>query len=389
VSRNPTKLAPAWVVALLVAAPCAQAGEPVLRAEVEAPPAVAPDEPLARAFSAAQAARYLDAAALSWLKSKNCAACHTPVPYMMARAALAPVRAPAPAVRRFFEVVTATPEKAFPAHLPPDARTSVVVVTATALAFDDRATTGKLHPLTRKALDRMWAAQRPDGGWDWPFRDVPPIKDTEHYGVTFGALGAALAPEGYARTEAARKGLGRVRKYLKDHPPTTLHERTMVLWLAQSVAGVLTNAERAQTIKELLAAQRPDGGWSMASLVENPRDPQRATDQGKQARAAKGHGTEFVVFVGRDNLYRMPLASDGYATGFAIFVAGQAGVPAEDRRLRRGIAWLKAHQRISGRWFTPSLGFHRQHLISNAGTAYAVLALAACGEISPVKPAKR
>ena len=85
----------------------------------------------------------------------------------------------------------------------------------------------------------------------------------------------------------------------------------------------------------------------------------------------------------------MPLASDGYATGFAIYVARQAGVPAEDKRLQRGIAWLKAHQRVSGRWFTPSLGFHRQHLISNAGTAYAVLALAACGEISRAKPAKR
>jgi hypothetical protein len=59
VSRNRTKLAPAWVVAWLIAA--AQAGEPVTRAEVKAPPAVAPDEPLAKAFSAEQAARYLDA----------------------------------------------------------------------------------------------------------------------------------------------------------------------------------------------------------------------------------------------------------------------------------------------------------------------------------------
>ena len=135
-----------------------------------------------------------------------------------------------------------------------------------------------------KALDRMWAAQRPDGGWDWPFRDVPPIKDTEHYGATFAALGAGLAPGGYAMTEAARKGLGGVRKYLKGHPPTTLHERAMLLWLAQSVEGVLTENERALTLKDLLAAQRPDGGWSMASLVENPKDPKRQTDQGKKAR---------------------------------------------------------------------------------------------------------
>jgi squalene-hopene/tetraprenyl-beta-curcumene cyclase len=263
----------------------------------------------------------------------------------------------------------------------------VVVVTATALAFNDRMTTGKLHPLTRKALDRMWESQRADGGWDWPFRDVPPIKDAEHYGVTFAALGAGLAPEEYAKTEPARKGLDGIRKYLHAHAPTTLHERAMLLWVAPFVEGVLTEKERAQTLKELLAAQRPDGGWSMASLVENPNDPKRQTNEGRQARGKDGHGAEFLVFVGRNNIYQMPLTSDGYSTGFALYVARQAGVPAADKRLQDGVAWLKSNQRVSGRWFTPSLGFHKQHLISNMGTAYAVLALQACGEGALAKPA--
>ena len=138
-ARNPTRLAPAWVIAWLVVATGAQAGEPLTTAKVKDPPTIAPNEPLAKAFSAEQAARYLDAAARSWLRTKNCAACHTPVPYLMARAAMVPVLAPAAEVRQFFEDVTTTPEKAFPEHLPKDARTSVVVVTATALALDDRA----------------------------------------------------------------------------------------------------------------------------------------------------------------------------------------------------------------------------------------------------------
>jgi hypothetical protein len=50
------------------------------------------------------------------------------------------------------------------------------------------------------------------------------------------------------------------------------------------VEGVLTENERAQTLKDLLVAQRRDGGWSMASLVENPQDPKRQTAQGKHAR---------------------------------------------------------------------------------------------------------
>ena len=55
----------------------------------------------------------------------------------------------------------------------------------------------------------------------------------------------------------------------------------------------------------------------------------------------------------------------------------------------RGAAWLKTHQRQSGRWFTFSINTDEQrddnrytdHLISNIGTAYAVMALRACGEL--------
>ena len=38
-----------------------------------------------------------------------------------------------------------------------------VIAAAAALAFNDAATTGKLHPLTRTALDRMWTVQQK--GW--------------------------------------------------------------------------------------------------------------------------------------------------------------------------------------------------------------------------------
>lgn len=228
---------PATVVILgaviaLCTAPAGRTEDPVSLANVKEPPSITPDEPYAKEFSLERAARYLDTSALYWLKTKKCAACHTMAPYLIARPAVASVLAPAPEVRSFFEEITSTHEKAFPASLPADAKTSVVVVTATALAFNDRATTSKLSPLTRKALDRMLAAQRADGGWDWPFRDVPPIKDTEHYGVTFAALGIGVAPEDYAKAEPARKGLDGIRKYLKAHPPTTLHEKAMLLWVS-------------------------------------------------------------------------------------------------------------------------------------------------------------
>jgi squalene-hopene/tetraprenyl-beta-curcumene cyclase len=56
-----------------------------------------------------------------------------------------------------------------------------------------------------------------------------------------------------------------------------------------------------------------------------------------------------------------------------------AGVPADDVRIQKGIAWLKKNQRASGRWFTRSA--HKDsNYITNAGTAFALLALAECGE---------
>ncbi len=368
-----------FVVALILTA-SARAEERLTLANVPAPPPLVADEPLARAFSLERAARALDTSALHWQKTRKCAACHTLPPYLMARPYLAAVSPEPPEVRRFFETIVEHRLEGEP-NLPKDGVSAVVIEVAAALAFHDRATTGKLHPRTRQELDRMWTLQRPDGSWEWPFRDTPPRKIDEHYGVTLAALGAGLAPDGYSRTETARKGLAGVRRFLKAHPPTSLHQKAMLLWASLHVEALLTSKEKEQTLSELKAAQRPDGGWSLASLVDNSNDPHRQTEAGRKARAEKGHGREFLVYVGRDKVYKSSLASDGYATGLGMYVLRQAGVPATDPRLRRGVAWLKSHQRESGRWFTPSQAWHTQHRIANAGTAFAVLALHACGEI--------
>ena len=62
-------------------------------------------------------------------------------------------------------------------------------------------------------------------------------------------------------------------------------------------------------------------------------------------------------------------------------VARELGVPADDARLVRGINWLRTNQRESGKWFTRSPVNECQNLISNVGSAYAVLALQACGDL--------
>ena len=81
----------------------------------------------------------------------------------------------------------------------------------------------------------------------------------------------------------------------------------------------------------------------------------------------------------RPHAQRQESPSDGYATGLLLYVLRQTGMPATDEPIRRGVAWLKSNQRESGRWFTRSLNNDKAHYVTNAGTAFAVLALEACG----------
>jgi squalene-hopene/tetraprenyl-beta-curcumene cyclase len=343
--------------ARLAALACLLLTIPAVRAEApERFPKPGPnsaDEPLARAFAPAAAARFLDAAAVNWTQARKCATCHTNVPYLMARPVLKEAPSEGPAlVRRFFEDrVAHWDDEADAAHPRNDTE---VVVTAVSLALNDARTTGKLHPLTRKALDRMWTLQRADGAWDWEKCTWPPLEHDDYFGAVFAALGAGLAPDGYARSDGARQGLARLKAYLNRTAAPSLHHKAWLLWASRHLDGLMSPAEQKRTIEALRARQRDDGGWSLPSLGD------------------------WQGFDGRPN--NPAAASDGYGTGLVVYVLRQAGVSAEDAAVRRGVRWLRTHQRQSGRWFTRSLNTDRSHYISHAGTAFAVLALTACPE---------
>jgi squalene-hopene/tetraprenyl-beta-curcumene cyclase len=227
-----------------------------------------------------------------------------------------------------------------------------VVATAVALAGNDAATTGRLHPLTRRALDRMWTLQRPDGAWNWLKCDWPPYEHDDYYGATFAALGVGLAPGDYQTSEAARSGLERLKHYLRSTPAPSLHHRAMLLWASVRLEGLITSTEREETIKALLALERPDGGWNLPSLGDWRRHDGSTNDKSSP--------------------------SDGFGTGFVVYVLRQAGLPADHEQIHRGVLWLRTHQRASGRWFTRSLSSDKAHYITHAGTGFAVLALKAC-----------
>jgi squalene-hopene/tetraprenyl-beta-curcumene cyclase len=320
------------------------------------PAATSADEPFAKKLSLAKGAEYLDRAAVQWAKAHNCASCHTTYTFMMARPLLGDPKAPALVwVREYLEGrVDGWDRGKKGAGLPEEEDEAVteIVATAATLAFDD-ARGGKLNPLTRQALDRMWTVQRKDGSWDWNKHRLPPQEFDEYFGVVYAALGVGYAPEEYAKSEAAKAGLARVKSYLKENSSPNLHHKTWLLWASVKLDGLITADERDQTIKSLLSLQRKDGGWSLPSLGDWKRLDGTANDA--------------------------DAPSDGYATGLIVYVLRQTGMGAEKEPLKRGVAWLKANQRESGRWYTRSLNADRAHYTTNAGTAFAVMALKACG----------
>jgi squalene-hopene/tetraprenyl-beta-curcumene cyclase len=330
------------VAALLLLGPGA------VRAEDTAKPKPA-DEPIAKQLSLDKAAAFLDDASLKWTTERKCGTCHTNYPYLMAR----PLLKDSPAhqqVRAFFEERVANWDRGEKGDTPRwDAE---VVATAVALAFNDSHSTGKLHPLTRQALDRMWTLQKPNGGWEWLKCNWPPFEHDDYFGALYAAVGAGWAPDHYAESAKAQEGIKKLREYFKNNPPPNLHHRIWLLWASIKIDGLMSQQERDRTIQDVLGLQRSDGGWSLASFAQ--WKGQSGPVEGKDA------------------------PSDGYGTGLVVYVLRQTGMSTKEPAIQRGVAWLKSHQRESGKWFTRSLNKEHLLLISRAGTAYAVLALKVC-----------
>ena len=314
-------------------------------------------EPFLPELSLSKATEYLDSQARA--HEDNCCACHGSFAYLTARPAI-PLETPGhrevrQALEAFSEKLAAAeprPQRAPALHV------SESVMTAAVLAQHDAATEKELHPLTRKALDRIWDLQRDDGGWSWFINGKPPSETDEHYGVTMAAIGVGVAPGQYADTPEARKGLEGIRRYLRKHPPTTMHQRAMLLLAAGGVQGLLTEQEIKQAVADLFALQRPEGGWAMSGLGDWKRADGKPLDR---------------------------TVSDGYGTGFVVYVLRRGGrVPADEPRLQKAVLWLKTHQQPDGSWFTPS-PYKNDELSTFVGTAYAVLALEACGEMDGPK----
>jgi squalene-hopene/tetraprenyl-beta-curcumene cyclase len=215
-----------------------------------------------------------------------------------------------------------------------------------------------LHHATKAALDTMWDIQTKTGAWNWLKCDWPPLEHDDFYGATLAALATGYAPVGYAQTEKAQAGRKKLRAYLTATAAVDLHHTAMLLWASTKLPDLMSDGMKAKAVAALKAKQRKDGGWSLPSLGAYTRPDEKKTPNDPDA------------------------ASDGDGTGFVTFVLLQAGEKPTGEPIKAAVTWLKANQRESGRWFTRSLNNDKAHYITNAGTAFCVLALSEGGVLA-------
>jgi squalene-hopene/tetraprenyl-beta-curcumene cyclase len=134
----------------------------------------------------------------------------------------------------------------------------------------------------------------------------------------------------------------------------TLFDRIAVLRASAALEGLITAPERSKLVEEVLALQRDDGGWSLASLGDYQRSDGTPEDTN----------------------------SDGLATGFVLDALRASGLPRTHPGITKGLDWLRRNQQTDGGWAAVSLNKKRDpkshvgRFMSDAATAYAVLALA-------------
>jgi squalene-hopene/tetraprenyl-beta-curcumene cyclase len=324
------------------------------------------------------AAHYLDNRASSWMHSRKasrdhgtaCLSCHTTVPYALARSELGRMLdepAPPPAQRELLAIVKKR-IALWPQLLPwyrdekHESRGTEAVLNALILTNAD-ATLGHLSAPTRAALDDMWTLQQTDGpragSWPWiDFGNQPwEASDSVYYGATLAALATGFTPEEYRSQPDIQERVRQMRDYLRrEYPNQTLLNRVNLLWAAERLPNLIEPEVRTAILSEISARQRPDGGWSVASLMPGWK---------------------------RHDGSSPPDTSDGYATGLITLVLQESGIPTSDPRLGRSLAWLLGNQsHWNGRWSAESPNGRRRPwdeaapFMDDAATAFAVLALA-------------
>jgi hypothetical protein len=304
---------------------------------------------------------YLQAESGGWLATRHCAACHH---------AGMPLWAMGEARRQGYAVNSSFMEKTFesllggrdklmasrifpdpsgPIDPRPQARGLNMGLAFLAVAAESLPSPSAAQKQSLQLIeDEIVKKQQPDGAWEFfPALRRPPINQSQLTDAAWNimALQGEIGPD---TPLAHRAALSKATAWFDAAKPTADQQEVALKLLVALRAGESPKAVRA-SIDQLLALQRPDGGWSQS--IPEPR-------------------------------------SDAFATGQSLYVLSRAGLTAERPEIRRGIDFIVATQNPDGRWpmvsrATPDGspgGAKNLSPITCAAASWALLGLA---EVSP------
>jgi squalene-hopene/tetraprenyl-beta-curcumene cyclase len=340
-------------------------------------------------WEARAAAKYLDERAAWWLNwtssargaGTSCVACHTGMPFALARPALREFLGEAlpgefesrimdGVIKRVANWDAVTSETGLKAFYSGDRKSSALgteaVINALVLVnYDARRNGGTLSERANQALDHLWARQQDRGSWPWLNFGLKPWETgDEYYGAALAAIATGMAGNAYHRSGEVQAKVEMLRQYLKrEFAGQSLHNRIMALWASTELKGVLRVEDEKKLILEVFDAQTVDGGWNLADLGPNGLGPLKWKAQGEYPPGVKG---------------------DGYATGLVVYVLVRAGVATTDAKVQAGRQWLFTNQdREAGTWPAIYLNKNRDasspegKFMRDAATGFAALALTA------------
>lgn len=320
--------------------------------------------------SLSHALDYLEKGTLVWNNQRKCVTCHTNGTYMTVLPALTEkLGKPTEDVQKFFVTSLAKFEAAPKEELKKSTLPAQVIYTAAALAEWDRYVTKTRSPETDRALALMLSIQLETGTWGtldcWP-----PYESDAYHEATVAMTAVSTAP-GWLESlkdEAQLAAVAKLKKYLQTEKPPHDYAQVLLLRAATRTPGLISDQQCDEIVQMITKHQREDGGWSIRAFA---------------APEAWGRGNRAERLKAEPDIANP--ASDGHQTGLAIIALREAGIPASDPRIQKGLAWIKANQRESGRWWTKSLNTDKWHFITYSGTAFSIQALAMCDEL-PAKP---
>ncbi len=189
------------------------------------------------------------------------------------------------------------------------------------------------------------AHQAPNGEWPYPIADTRPPICSDYIGQTAISMRALQLYAPKADKAAYDQAVQLAAAWIAKAQPRNNDDRG---WKALGLAWAGRDKAAAQAaLKELLKAQKPDGGWADLDTM----------------------------------------ASGAYATGKALVALNGAGVPVSDPAYQRGVKYLLGTQQEDGSWYVKSraLGFQPyfdagfphgyDQWVSAAGTSWASMAL--------------